>query len=106
MEAVGFEVQSNARPPRCLLDDLGEPLEGFTYDDCAPFTGDDVAWRPVWRDGRTPGAVGRRFIRIGVRLLNARLYAIRGDFYASAGLDMGLFNERGITPRPNSAFWR
>ena len=38
-----------------LMDELGETLEGFAYDDCAPFRGDELAWSPVWRDGAALG---------------------------------------------------
>ena len=73
--------------------------------DCLPFTGDDVRWAPEWRDGRRFGGIGKRVVRLGVRMLNARLYAIRGDFHPIASLDKSLFDERGIEPPPVSSYW-
>ena len=107
----GPELSLNVQAPHGearveLTDELGEPLPGFSYDDCAPFTGDDLAWRPVWGEGIGPGALGNRFFRVSVRLLNARLYAVRGDFYPTGGLDKAIFDADGIKPPPNSSYWR
>jgi hypothetical protein len=38
-------------------------------------------------------------------MLNARLYAVRGDFHPIASLDKSLFDERGIEPPPVSSYW-
>jgi hypothetical protein len=99
VEAPYGEVQAQ------IMDELGEPLDGFRYEECASFTGDSLRWSPEWRDGRRFGAVRGRFVRIGVRMLNTRLYAIRGEFYPTGGLDMGIFQARGTKPRPNRAYW-
>ena len=110
MFADGPELTLNVEAPYGevqvqIMDELGEPLDGFRYEECASFTGDSLRWSPEWRDGRRFGAVGGRFVRIGVRMLNTRLYAVRGELYPSAGLDMGIFQAKRTKPRPNSAYW-
>ena len=107
----GPELTLNVQAPHGevqveVTDDLGEPLPGFGYEDCVPFTGDDLAWTPSWKDGRRFGGVGNRYFRIGVRILNGRLYALRGDFYATGGLDKAHFDADGVKPPTNDSYWR
>ena len=110
MYANGPELSLNVLAPHGVvqaqvMDDSGEPIEGYSYEDCLPFTGDDVRWAPEWRNGRRFGGIGRRVVRLGIRMLNARLYAVRGDFHPIASLDKSLFDERGIEPPPVSSYW-
>ena len=63
-----------------VFGERGEPLEGYGYEDSAPFQGDSISWSPQWREGRQAGALGGQRVRLGVKLVNGRLYAVRGDF--------------------------
>lgn len=63
-----------------IMDSEGEIIEGYEFENCQPFTGDDLAWQPTWQNGRTLSALANQIIRIGVRLTNGRLYALRGEF--------------------------
>ena len=31
----------------------GVPIEGLSFDDCIPFTGDDLFWEPKWKSGKS-----------------------------------------------------
>lgn len=62
-----------------ISDPSGQPLPGYTFDQCAPFRGDSLAWQPRWADhSNVAGLIGKP-VRIDVRVYHARLYAIRGD---------------------------
>jgi hypothetical protein len=84
----GPELSLNVRAPYgrvrvrlCEFD--GTPIPGFDYDDCVPFRGDSLCYRPEWRDGRRVGAlVGdpQRQLKLGVEVLHGDVYAVRGDF--------------------------
>lgn len=89
-----------------VTDEFGAPLEGYTFDDSVPFTGDSLNWRPQWRDGANFGTLGKRLIRLGVRLLNGRLYAIRGNFHAVGPLDSRSYTSTGRQPPPLSSYAR
>ena len=110
MFANGPELNMNVLAPHGIvqaqvMDDTGEPIEGYSFEDCIPFTGDNVRWSPEWRDGRRFGGIGKRIVRLGVRMLNARLYAIRGNFHPIASMDRALFEEKGTEPPPISTYW-
>jgi hypothetical protein len=77
---VRFNVQSGHRTLVQVTDIAGEPIEGYTFDDCEPFRGDDLFWTPRWRGGRRLSELSERFIRLEISMNHARLYAIRGDF--------------------------
>ena len=56
-----------------------QPIPGYTFEDFDPWTGDELALRPQWRDGRDlTGLVGQR-IQFEIRMEQAQLYAIRGQ---------------------------
>ena len=60
-----------------LLTPRGEPLPGFSYDDCVPFEfsgGTDV--RPVWKEKTLDAALGQQ-LRIAVELNSSILHSIR-----------------------------
>ena len=63
-----------------IMDAHGDPLEGYAYGDCVPYSGDSVGVSPRWRDGRRASALAGRVVRLGVRIANGRIYALRGDF--------------------------
>ena len=74
------------------------PLDGYTYDDCAAFTGDAHAWEPVWNGGRTIGALTGQVIRLEVELFNGRLYALRGDLHPTSPAGLRAWTESGEPP--------
>ena len=97
-----LDLTLNVRAPygwvRAQLSDIeGRPFEGYTFEECEPFRGDNHLWEPIW-DGasRAPwqqsGGVGR----IEVELTNAELYAIRGNFEW-----LGIAKARGFLPDPS-----
>ena len=74
------------------------PLDGYGYDDCAGFTGDSQAWEPVWRGGRTIGALKDQVIRLEVELSNGRLFALRGDLHPAVPIAVRDWQETGSAP--------
>lgn len=80
------------------------PLEGYTFEDCEPFSGDDVAWTPTWKSGKTLSQMAGKALRLEVQLDSSRLYAIRGDFVQMLGKQRGLFERDGTVPEPRAGF--
>ena len=56
-----------------LRDNDGVIIPGFTFDDCVPITGDDLALPVTWRSDATLEA---QVIRIEFEITNARLFGI------------------------------
>ena len=74
------------------------PLDGYTYEDCASFTGDAHAWEPVWSGGRTIGALAGQVIRLEVEMFNGRLYALRGDLRPTSPAGLRSWIDTGAAP--------
>ena len=62
-----------------VTDVEGKPIEGYGMAECAPFRGDDVFWKPRWKQrADLAQAMARgQTIRLRIKLFHAELYAIR-----------------------------
>jgi hypothetical protein len=58
----------------------GQPLAGYSFEDCEALERDATEWTPRWRDGKTLSALANRMIRLEIELNNATLFGLRGDF--------------------------
>jgi hypothetical protein len=88
LRLTGPDLSLNVRAPYGrvrvqLCEPDGSPIPGFTYDECVPFTGDDLFYRPVWQGGHTAAGLAsgpERQVKVAVELLHGDVYALRGDF--------------------------
>jgi len=82
----GDDLRINARSPYGglrvrLLDEKGDELPGFGFDNCIPLLGDELFWSPVWKGGKTFGdAKSHKRRQLEVEIITGEIYAIRGDF--------------------------
>ena len=63
-----------------VMDAFGEPLDGYSYRDAVPITNDSTSTTVRWRDGSAMAALAGQIVRVGVRVTNGRVYAVKGDF--------------------------
>ena len=70
---------------RILNPDTRTPYEGFDYDDCSPFTGDDIAVIPQWKNKSLKDLTGK-FIMIEFEMHTAILFSISGDLIPAHGI--------------------
>jgi hypothetical protein len=76
-----LNVQSQNGEARVrITTDAGDEIEGYSFEDSIPFSGDDTAWKPIWRSCKTMDELSNKMIRIEIALKCGRIYAIRGDF--------------------------
>ena len=80
------------------------PLEGYSFVNCEPFSGDDAAWTPRWKNGKTLADLSGKAVRLEVQLNSARLYAIRGDFVQMSSGQSGAFSQDNVIPEPRVGF--
>ena len=114
---VEFNVQSQGGYVRAQVCDTGRrtgenpsryatsPLPGYTFDECEPFSGDDTAWTPRWKDGKSLADLAGQAVRLEVRLNSARLYAIRGDIIPISTRQHRAFTSDGVAPQRRIGFW-
>lgn len=73
-------------------------LEGYTHEDCVPFTGDSTDWVPTFKNGKTLDALAGKTLVLEVRLVNGSLYSISGDCIPVMNLQANRYRILGITP--------
>jgi len=102
---AALNIQSQGGEARVqVTDPTGASLEGYSFGDCEPFSGDDTAWQPVWKDDKTLQALSSTAIRLEVELKSARLFAMRGNFVPLIGRQYREFKEKGIVPKARIGF--
>ena len=106
----GGELHLNVNVPRgqALVEVMqrdGTPVDGYSYEDCLPFTGDSLDWTPGWRDGRGLDALAGEVLRIGVRLANGRLYAVRGSLEFKTFVEARGYIQDGEQSPPMPGFY-
>jgi hypothetical protein len=82
----------------------GSVIPGYGFEDGEVLHGDDTAWVPCWKDGKTLAALAGRMVRIEISLENARLYALRGDYIECRLSDVNRLNG-GVIPSMDQP-WR
>ena len=87
-----------------ITDHEGRLLEGYRFEECERFSGDNTAWKPVWKGGKTLAALANKTIRVEVELGSARIYAIRGDFIPLSPRPCRQFEIHGEVPTPRPGF--
>ncbi len=81
----GGEIKLNVEAPWGevrvqITDPKGFVLKGYSFQDCIPFSGDELFYEPHWRNGTQATSLKKRLIRMEIQMHNARIYAIRGNF--------------------------
>lgn len=73
----------------------GDPIPGFTFADCQPFSGDDIAYAPVFAGGRGMNVLRGQAVVLDLAFRHADLYAIRGDFLPLTPYEANYWKNRG-----------
>jgi hypothetical protein len=60
-----------------LQDEKGNPLPGFSLDDCDPLIGDRIAHRVSWRGKESVSGYVGLPIRLRIQLIDADVYSFR-----------------------------
>lgn len=60
-------------------------IEGFSFDDCVPFTGDSVAFSPQFKETQWKQLIGRS-IHLEIECRTTILFAMEGDFRPHHGV--------------------
>ncbi len=60
-----------------IQDETGNPIEGFSLDDCDPLFGDSVDRKVVWKNGSDLWALVGKPVRLRLTLRDADVYAFR-----------------------------
>ena len=106
-EGGDISVNLKAQMATCAFyelvgDNSYEVIQGFSHDECRPFSGDSTAWQPQFEG--TPVDLQDKVILIEIKAANADIYAIRGCFTPMQWLDVYRwvhFGRRPLQPLMN-----
>jgi hypothetical protein len=93
-----LNVQSVQEARVQVTDIAGKAIEGYSFGDCEPFSGDELFWQPRWKNGRAMADLSKQVLRVEIGLENARIYAIRGDFLPLSDREARQIVETGEEP--------
>ena len=81
-----------------MTDPDGRPLVVYTFADAEPLRGDELFWTPRWRNRRLAEPT-RQVVCLEIRLHQARIYAVRGDFVPTIPSAARRYAETGKEPQ-------
>ncbi len=61
-----------------LRDTRNRPVKGFTFADCVPFRGNELAWKPLWKERRIEETAGKLY-NMEIELYNGCIFGISGS---------------------------
>ena len=77
---TGLTVNAIANPGKVwveLLDESGEPIPGYTKEDCVPAIGNGIELPVSWQGKSGLGELAGRAVQLRFHLSNAQLFAYR-----------------------------
>ena len=63
-----------------VLDEKGQVIPGYSFNDCHPLIGDELFWSPTWTGGKTiAGGKSYKRRQLEIEITTGEIYAIRGN---------------------------
>ena len=72
---VNVDVAANGHARASVIEESGEPIDGFGEEDCVAVTDDKTRAALHWKSNQTLAPLKDRYVRVAFHLNNARLYA-------------------------------
>ena len=69
-----------------VCDTKGDPYPGFSFEDCEPLKGDELAAEPRWKGKKLDELIGK-WVRLEFKLFQSRIYAYRWSCDLHYGLN-------------------
>lgn len=92
-----YTDESEKDPENLLVRDI-KSIEGYTHEDCIPFSGNSESWVPQWKNNRTFDQLKGRIVYIEVKIGSGRIYSIRGDISPMMICDISRYHRFGMLP--------
>lgn len=73
-----YETASTEEQPYNPLG-CATPLDGYTYEDCNCFEGDDLYWKPTFKTGKTINELKGKTIVFEIKFYDGEIYSIFGE---------------------------
>lgn len=78
---------------------MAKPIEGYTAEDCIPFSGDSNDYIPTFKSGRTLSELVGKTLVFEIRYANGTLYSLSGDYTDAFNTEGCRYRRFGVLPR-------
>ncbi len=92
---VTDEVHS--RPGNAL--GIASPVDGFTHEECIPFSGDSTHWVPQWSSGKSLEELKGHTLVFEVRFSDGTLFSLSGDYTDVFNTEGARYRKFGYMPQ-------
>lgn len=77
---------------------IAAPVEGYSHEDCVPFSGDSTDWVPTFKNGKTLNDLVGSVLVFELKFQNGTLYSLAGDYTDVFNTDGARYRKFGILP--------
>lgn len=76
----------------------GHAIEGYSHEDCIPFSGDSTDWVPQFKNGKKLDDLRGKTLILEVKMTDGSIYSISGEFRPVMNLQGARYRVKGIAP--------
>ncbi len=77
---------------------MTKPIDGFTHDDCLPFSGDCTCWSPEYKNRKMISDLAGKVLVFEIRFSNGKLFSLSGDYTDVFNTEGARYRKFGILP--------
>ena len=78
---------------------FSHPVDGYSHEDCIPFSGDCTAWTPTFRNGKTLSELAGKTLLFEVCFTDGTLWSLEGDFTNVHNTQAARYRMLGLLPQ-------
>ncbi len=77
---------------------FSKPLEGYTHEDCIPFSGDETDWIPKFKNGKTLDMLKGQSLVFELKFEDGEVYSISGNYTDIYNVPAARYRKFGVLP--------
>jgi len=77
---------------------IAKSIEGYSHEDCIPFSGDDITWIPQYKSGRKIDDLKGKTLVFELRFVNGEVYSFAGEYTDVYNTEAARYRKLGIMP--------
>lgn len=78
---------------------IAVPVEGYSHEDCIPFSGDSTDWIPTYQNGKTLADLSGSVLVFEVKFQNGEIFSLAGDYTDVFNTEGARYRKMGILPQ-------
>ena len=75
---------------------IASPIEGYSHEDCIPFSGDSTDWIPKYKSGKTVNDLAGNTLVFEVKFDNGEIFSLCGDYTDAFNVEAATYRRHGV----------